>query len=303
MEANRDFPQDIPQAATVILTREHAGKLQVYLLKRNPKSEFMAGNYVFPGGTVDSEDRHFNIFKNHIDLDLINIVDRFGEDLSESQILTYCVTAIRETLEEAGVFLAHCDVELEANLNHARRLRLTGNLKKDWFTKLVVNTKWRLTISALSQWAHWITPELMKRRFDTRFFITAMPSNQFCQPDSRETVEGLWISPKDGLAGNLAGEVPLSPPTLVTLHELLRYSDLKDLQAADKRRQWNQALLPRLVPLEKGAVIVEPWDPMYRKTEINIYPSDLAASVLPVGDSFSRIWLDDGIWKPVNCLT
>jgi 8-oxo-dGTP pyrophosphatase MutT (NUDIX family) len=303
METNRVCPSDIAQAATVILTRELAGKLQVYLLKRNPKSGFMAGNYVFPGGTVDSEDRQFDVFKNHIDLELINILDRFGEELSESQILSYCVAAIRETLEEAGVFLAHRDNELEANLNHARKLRLAGNLQKDWFTKLVVDAKWCLALSALSQWAHWITPNLMKRRFDTRFFIATMPSNQFCRPDSRETVEGLWISPKEGLIGNLTGEIPLSPPTLVTLHELIEYSDLKDLQAAGKGRHWDQALLPRLIPLEKGAVIVEPWDPMYSSAEINIYPNDLAASVLPVGESFSRIWFDNGVWKPVKCVT
>ena len=143
----------------------------------------------------------------------------------------------------------------------------------------------------------------MKRRFDTRFFIATMPSNQFCRPDSRETVEGLWISPKEGLIGNLTGEIPLSPPTLVTLHELIEYSDLKDLQAAGKGRHWDQALLPRLIPLEKGAVIVEPWDPMYSSAEINIYPNDLAASVLPVGESFSRIWFDNGVWKPVKCVT
>ena len=303
METNKACPSDIAQAATVILTREQAGKLQVYLLKRNPKSGFMAGNYVFPGGTVDPEDRQFNIFKNHIDLEHINDLARFGEELSESQILAYCVTAIRETLEEAGVFLAHRAEELEANLNHARRLRLTENLQKDWFTKLVVDAKWRLALSALSQWAHWITPELMQRRFDTRFFIAAMPSNQFCQPDSRETVEGLWLSPKEGLIGNLTGEVPLSPPTLVTLHELLEYSDLHDLQAAGIDRQWDKALLPRLIALEKGAVIVEPWDPMYRSSEINIYPKDLAAYVLPVGEPFSRIWFDDGVWKPVKCVT
>jgi 8-oxo-dGTP pyrophosphatase MutT (NUDIX family) len=303
MEKNKDCPSDIAQAATVILTREHAGKLQVYLLKRNPKSGFMAGNYVFPGGTVDPEDRQFNIFKNHIDLELINIIARFGEELSESQIVTYCVTAIRETLEEAGVFLAHRDDELEANLNHARRLRLVGNLRKDWFTKLVVDARWCLTLSALSPWAHWITPELMKKRFDTRFFIAAMPSNQFCRPDSRETVEGLWIGPEEGLVGNLTGEVPLSPPTLVTLHELLEYSDLKDLEAAGQGRQWSQARLPRLIPLEKGTVIVEPWDPMYRSAEIHIYPNHLTEYVLPVGESFSRIWFDDGVWKPVKCVT
>jgi 8-oxo-dGTP pyrophosphatase MutT (NUDIX family) len=293
-------PLDTTQAATVILTREHAGKLQAYLLKRSPNIGFMAGNFVFPGGVLDDEDRHFSIFKNHIDMDLVNILTRLGGGLPEEQVLACCVAAIRETFEEAGVFLAHRDDEFETDLEQVRRLRLAGDLEKDWFKKMVVNTKCRLALSALSRWSHWITPELMKRRFDTRFFIAAMPPDQFCRPDTIETVEGLWISPEEGLAGNLVGKIPLSPPTLVTLHELLKYSNHKDLHAAGKRRQWGQPLLPRLVPLEEGAVIVEPWDPMYRQEKININPNKLAASVLPVGRSFSRIWQNEGIWKPVK---
>jgi hypothetical protein len=140
----------------------------------------------------------------------------------------------------------------------------------------------------------------MKRRFDTRFLLAAMPVGQICRPDGREAVQGLWISPEEGLAGNLAGKIPLSPPTLVTLHELLKYSCLEDLQIESNRRQWGQTIMPRLVPLAKGAVIVEPWDPMYREKEILIYPEDLAASVLAVGESFSRIWYDGGLWKPVG---
>ena len=58
--------------------------------------------------------------------------------------------------------------------------------------------------------------------------------------------------------------------------------------------------MPRLVPLAKGAVIVEPWDPMYCEEEIIINPEDLAASVLAVGKSFSRIWFDGDLWKPVG---
>jgi hypothetical protein len=38
---------------------------------------------------------------------------------------------------------------------------------------------------------------------------------------------------------------------------------------------------------------------MYREKEIVIDPEDLAASVLAVGEPFSRIWYDGGLWKPV----
>jgi 8-oxo-dGTP pyrophosphatase MutT (NUDIX family) len=300
MNNHQFLPAKITPAATVILTREVAGKLQVYLLKRNVKSGFMAGNFVFPGGKVEAEDRQFDVFKSYSDLAPAEIYRRLGGDLSEAEALAYGVAAIRETLEEAGVFLAQQNDRSGASLEQVRNLRLSNNLTNDWFAKLLVKEKWQLTISALLRWSHWITPELMKRRFDTRFLLAAMPAGQICQPDGREAVQGLWISPEEGLAGNLTGKIPLSPPTLVTLHELLKYSCLEDLQIEFNRRQWGQTIMPRLVPLAKGAVIVEPWDPMYREKEILIYPEDLAAAVLAVGESFSRIWYDGGLWKPVG---
>ena len=188
--------QNITEAATVILTRERAGRLQIYLLKRSAKSGFMAGNYVFPGGRLDPEDRDIDLFESHSDLDLSAIATRLGGDLPAEKALAFCAAAIRETLEEAGVFLAHHKENLDQKMEQVGSLRLTANLTKDWFAKLVAGTGWRLSLTALSRWSHWITPELMKRRFDTRFFLADMPADQCCQPDSRETVKGLWISPE-----------------------------------------------------------------------------------------------------------
>jgi 8-oxo-dGTP pyrophosphatase MutT (NUDIX family) len=300
MKPSSSNPPGITPAATVILTREHAGQLQVYLLKRSLKSGFMPGYFVFPGGTIDREDKNLDIFSSHCDLAPAEIFARFGPDLSKEEALAYCAAAVRETLEEAGVFLAHRPAATAAGLEQACNLRLTAGIEKDWFLKLIVKEKWCLTLSALTRWSHWITPELMKRRFDTRFFLVDMPTGQFCRPDDRETVQGLWLSPWEGLTGNLAGQVPLSPPTLVTLQEILKYRRLKDLQKDTRHRQWGPTLMPRLVPLSEGAVILEPWDPMYQDEEINIDLDDLPASVLPAGISFSRIWLDRGIWKPIG---
>jgi len=291
---------DITPAATVILTREQAGTLEVYLMQRSPKSGFMAGNFVFPGGTVDGHDQHFKLFNNCCDMTPDEITLRFGPDLTPAQALTYCVAAVRETLEEAGIFIADSHGSSIADLERINSLRLGASLKPDWFVKLVENEQWCLSLSALYRWSHWITPVLMKRRFDTRFFLAEMPAGQFCRPDDRETVQGLWLSPRQGLVGNLAGDVPLSPPTLVTLHELSKYRTLADLQTAAANRSWGKAIQPRLVPLPQGAVIIEPWDPLYHQKVIKIDPEDLPAAVLPVGTSFSRIWLDRDIWKPIR---
>ena len=293
-------PPNITEAATVILTREQAGRIQVYLLKRSAKSGFMAGNFVFPGGTIDAEDRDVDLFQAHSDLNMDGIEARFGGSLTGARALAYCVAATRETLEEAGVFLACHGDNHHQKLEEACRLRLSTDHAKGWFARLVADTGWCLTLTSLWRWSHWVTPELMKRRFDTRFFIADMPADQNCQPDSRETVQGVWVSPQEGLDGNMDGTIPLSPPTLVTLHELLGYQRMGDLRTAFRHRQWGQAILPRLVPLTEGAVIVEPWDPQYDETEIHISRKALSASILPVGEPFSRIWYDGRLWRPVR---
>jgi 8-oxo-dGTP pyrophosphatase MutT (NUDIX family) len=286
-------------AATVILTRQHTGELQVYLLKRSVTSGFMAGNYVFPGGIVDPEDGNVKVWKVHVDLDLDGLAQYLGGGLTATEILAYGIAAIRETFEEAGVFLAHKHDKNQEDLEWICKLRLSGGLLKGWFLKFVASEGWILALSALSRWSHWITPEMMKRRYDTRFFVASLPPGQHCQPDARETTHGIWISPEKGLAGNLAGEIPLSPPTLITLHQLLKYPTLKDLEKEAKLRRWGKECLPRLVPLDQGTVIVEPWDPQYLQKEIDINSNDLATSMLPVGKSFSRIWFHNGIWRPV----
>ena len=263
-------PSTLTPAATLILTRQLAGELQVYLIRRSLKSGFMAGNYVFPGGRVDPEDRNFEFWQSRTDLDRVELTQQLGGDLSAAEILAYGVAAIRETLEEAGVFLAQRYESTPDDLERICQLRLTADLSPGWFQKLAVSENWTLTLSSLSRWSHWITPEGMKRRYDTRFFVAAMPSSQVCRPDDREATHGLWISPEKGLADNLAGEIPLSPPTLMTLHELLQYTNLQDLAKETERRPWGEALLPRLVALDKGAVIVEPWDPLYRSEKIEI---------------------------------
>ena len=287
-------------AATVILTRQHAGKLEVYLLKRSVTSGFMAGNYVFPGGVLDPDDRKTEFWRAHVDLDANGLDHFLGGGLSATEGLAHGIAAIRETFEEAGVLLALKSGLKSEDLKWIRTKRLTGNLHQGWLMKFAASEGWNLALSALSRWSHWITPELMKRRYDTRFFVASLPDGQQCQPDSRETTHGIWVSPEKGLAGNQAGEIPLSPPALITLHQLLKYTTLKALEKETKKRPWGQALLPRLVPLDQGMVIIEPWDSQYNQAEININSHKLEAAVLPVGKPFSRIWHHNGIWWPVG---
>ncbi|MEW6670144.1 MAG: hypothetical protein AB1427_00490 [Thermodesulfobacteriota bacterium] len=285
-------------AATIILLRPHKDAFQVYLLKRSEKSGFMGGYYVFPGGTVDSDDCDAETWRQHIDMGNEEIIHGLGTGAGSPDILPYGVAALRETFEEAGVLLVRQSRQRQDEWERICSLR-PAEIPRGWFREVIVSRGWVLALSRLKRWAHWITPELMKRRFDTRFFITVLSGEQVCRPDRHETVHGLWVTPREGLTENLEGKIPLSPPTLVTLHELCGYRRLEDLESALESRCWGGACFPRLVPMKNGAVILEPWDRDYNRDDLAFDPRVLEKSVLPIETPFSRIWLDNGIWRPI----
>lgn len=287
-------------ASTLILFREYRGELQVYLLKRSQTSGFMSGMYVFPGGWVDDGDRVERFWATHIDMNPAEIHQCLGGGLNPDVLIGYGVAAIRELFEEAGVFLARAREDMKIRLKDMEARRMAGLLEPGWFNKAVGSEGWTLEFSKLFRWSHWITPRRMKRRYDTRFFLACMPDGQTCRPDDRETTHGVWISPKKGLMANATGETPLSPPTLVTLHQLLPFKNRLDLEAAASGRAWGIPVKPRLIPMKKGGLILEPWDPEYRQTDIRIDPERFQQSVLPATSPFSRLWYNGRIWQAVS---
>jgi len=293
-------PAAPPQAAaTIILAREEAAALQVYLLRRSRTAPFMPGLHVFPGGRVDAADRDADLWSPRIDLQGEAIRRRLGADLPPDAAVAFGVAAVRETFEEAGILLIREQQALGEVRARLDALRTAGALPDGWLSVHAPRHGWTLAISALTRWSRWLTPLGMKRRYDTVFFLARAPGGQTCRPDGRETEDGLWISPAEALARNLGGEVPLSPPTVVTLQELQECADLAGLERRAASRPAEETFAPRLVPLERGAVIVEPWDPEFGQEEIRIRSAGLERSVLPAGEHFSRIWFDGALWRPV----
>jgi len=298
-----DHPPPIPvPAATVILVREEAGHLQVYLLRRSQASGFMPGSYVFPGGLVDDWDRDDALWLAHADLAPDALRERSEPAAGRFEALCYGVAAVRETFEEAGVLLARPRFPAQGDFGRARERRLAESPAHGWFTRLVVSDGWVLTLSALSRWARWITPERMPRRFDTRFFVAVLPPDQTCLPDMRETTAGIWTSPRAALVENINGTLPLSPPTLATLHEFLNTPNLQRLHTVLSGRNWDEPIMPRLVPLEQGRqfVLLLPWDPMYGLKEDQVRLGDVERLVLPAADPFSRVWHCNGLFRPIR---
>jgi 8-oxo-dGTP pyrophosphatase MutT (NUDIX family) len=276
--------------------REINGEFNVYLLRRSSKSTFMPGKYVFPGGMLEKGDREINFWLKHTDSSLHAVSEKLGGDISGESALAYGIAAIRETFEEAGVFPGDLTGEKMKNLCG---LRSSGKLSKGWFKSWIDSNGGLLPISELWRWSHWMTPENSPLRFDTRFFVTFIPDGQECTPDLSETTAGIWVTPQQGLEGNTSGNIPMAPPTIVTLQELLEFRGIEQLKENIRIRGWGEVTMPQQIFSGGESIIIFPWDPEYgRYGEIDLEKA--RSSALPPGEPFSRLCTDKGVWKPVS---
>jgi 8-oxo-dGTP pyrophosphatase MutT (NUDIX family) len=97
--------------------------------------------------------------------------------------------------------------------------------------ELFEETGVRVDIQGLVPFSHWITPEALPRRFDTRFFLARAPEGQIAQADGVETTEGCWIAPGEALMRYGAQTFPMIYPTIKHLERLLLFRNLEELFA------------------------------------------------------------------------
>ena len=84
-------------------------------------------------------------------------------------------------------------------------------------------------LSRLSYFFHRVTPEIYPMRFDTRFYLAALPPYQTVLTSSEEVTETLWIGPAEALA-RAYQDLPMLPPTTTVLEQLA------DLETWDRLR-------------------------------------------------------------------
>src|SRR5581483_5056907 len=228
---------EVQPAATVMLVRDAgadgAGGLEVLMLRRHPESVFAADAWVFPGGRVDAGDRHgapIAIGPSDAEASAALGVPSGG--------LAYWVAAARECFEEAGILLArHPDTgawfEPSSDLAAARLVRYRREVHSGATTLAAVLQKEGLVLdlSGVHYVSHWITPPRRgtARRFDTRFFVAAVPPGQVAAHDAAETVESIWTTPAEALARGAAGDLRLLIPTIANLETLSRFSSVAEL--------------------------------------------------------------------------
>ena len=179
-------------AATILLVRDGADGLEVFMVKRNHQIDFAKGALVFPGGKAQPSD---------YDPDLDARMD--ANPSWPEPLRALAAAAIREAFEEAGILLAR-DARSGALIDPARLLQLhpyRERLEKGEISlgDLVVAENLRIACDHLVHFAHWITPKMMPKRFDTHFFIARAPEGHHGRHDGRES-ESVWISPETAIA-------------------------------------------------------------------------------------------------------
>ena len=207
-------PSEPKLSSTILLLRDGDG-LEVLMVRRHYQIDFASGALVFPGGKANPEDS-----------------DAAWQNLAEGDFsgeeMTARIAAIREAYEESGILLARH----KANSGIAGALvgadiadqlapfRAAVDRREQSFLELIKGHDLVLALDTLIHFGHWITPEMMPKRFDTHFYLASAPSEQIATHDGRETTDALWLNPAKALEMEASKEATIIFPTRMNLIKL-----------------------------------------------------------------------------------
>ena len=215
-------------ASTLILLRDAASGLELFMLRRAERAAFLGGAYVFPGGTLDRADADGRMLARIVGLTDAAANERLG---LSAGALAYWAAAARECFEEAGILFAHDEdggpvaPERFAGMADQRDALNRGELT---FADLLSGQRLALPAHEIHYYDHWVTPPVRPRRFDTRFFIARAPREQEGSHDNAETVHSLWLRPADAIARAERREIEIAFATRAVLEDLARFATVDE---------------------------------------------------------------------------
>jgi 8-oxo-dGTP pyrophosphatase MutT (NUDIX family) len=239
-------PTEPRHASTVVLLRDSPAGPEAYLLRRVRGMSFAGGMHVFPGGSVDPDDEDADIGWAGPP------ASQWGTWFGASERLARALVcaAVRETFEECGVLLAgesaeHLLADVSSDEWEAERVALEA--REQSLSPRLGRRGLVLRADLLRPFAHWITPEIEPKRFDTRFFLAEMPAGQVCRHVGGEADSRVWIRPQAAIDE----ELRMLPPTHNSLLQLAGYPDVRS--ALDDQREIH-VVAPKLVVLPDDSV-------------------------------------------------
>ena len=225
-------------AATVVLLRPGAAGLEALLTHRPASMAFAPDVHVFPGGRVDEADLDPGLQARSV-VTPDDASTALGGDLPPADALGAYIAAIREAFEEVGILLA--DHRPDADLVAARRDLLAPAAA---FPAIADALDLRLRTDLLVPLSRWVTPPILERRFDARFFCALAPDGVEATLVGEEVAAHAWHRPVDALESMAAGDLDMWLPTSTTLTQLLHVAALEDIGA-------------RLAPGSLGEIAIE----------------------------------------------
>lgn len=224
-------PEPIPvrDASTVILVRDAADGIEVFLLERVGGMAFAGGMTVFPGGGVDISDADSSLAWAGPDPAWWG--ERFGVD--ERSAAALVCAAARETFEECGILLAGPTADsVVSDTSVFASDRGALERREQTFGQFLASNGLVLRTDLLRPWSNWITPEGEKRRYDTRFFVAVQPDGQEADGATSEAASVGWRSLDSALGDWRDGRTILLPPTWSQLAGLTEFATVAELLAA-----------------------------------------------------------------------
>lgn len=244
-------------ASTMLLLRDGADGLEVFMVVRHHQIDFASGALVFPGGSIDPDD--------HAIAASPALYTHLGE--LDAMAITMRVGAARETFEECGILLARtrrsqslvAASQVETIVNTHRAALCEGKTK---FSDILAANDLVLALDLLVPFAHWITPVGLPKRFDTQFYLAVAPADQLGVHDGMESVDSIWVSPQAAVDGARTGRFTL---VFATERNLIKLGRSKTAFEAIKAAQADRivSVLPEIIKNETGRQLRIPADAGY----------------------------------------
>jgi 8-oxo-dGTP pyrophosphatase MutT (NUDIX family) len=144
---------------------------ELLLMRRPRDADFAAGAYVFPGGVAHAEDA------------------QWGDEIAAA--------AVRELFEEVGILLARGGGRFARDRDTERVRTLVAGGKS--FAEALRSIGLQPALDRLVLLTRWVTPALLSRRYDARFYLARLPAGQTVRPEPGEVSDWLWVTPERAL--------------------------------------------------------------------------------------------------------
>uniref|UniRef100_A0A1A9V1K4 Nudix hydrolase domain-containing protein n=1 Tax=Glossina austeni TaxID=7395 RepID=A0A1A9V1K4_GLOAU len=259
---------------------------KLLMLKRSDRTSLIDDQTVFPGGLYDDSDEaiewlkyfeKFGVTEQMLDKSLGG---RCYDQLYNStnampREISLRINALRETFEEVGVFICRNRKQL-LMIKQRSFCKPAYDYEQSYWQQIVHNDPRQFLrmcrelkvvpdLWSLYKWSCWASPAVLRKGYETTFFVSFLQETPMLLPEKTEVKECLWSSPMQYLQMNRDKKIHLSSPQFYEITRFTCNGSFDKLQKfAQERDKCEVAFyLPILYLCDDGIVSVLPGDDFY----------------------------------------